>query len=134
MEAGLDSLGAVELRNALSARLALDLPATVTLDFPSIGALAAHLATLVAPSDVIIGTDEVASYASSATYSQDLQVTDYLPSYCCVSHFSCTPHVRQRRCEVDRDSHPLIAASDSKIASPCHVKLRKPRYKRRGYT
>lgn len=45
MEAGLDSLGAVELRNALSARLSLpDLPATLTYDYTTIQALAAHLA------------------------------------------------------------------------------------------
>ena len=46
MEAGLDSLGAVELRNALSARLAMELPATLTLDFPTIEALTAHLVAL----------------------------------------------------------------------------------------
>jgi acyl transferase domain-containing protein/acyl carrier protein len=44
MEAGLDSLGAVELRNALQARLGRDLPATLTFDHPSINALTAFLA------------------------------------------------------------------------------------------
>lgn len=39
MEAGLDSLGVVELRNALSTKFAVELPATVILDFPSISAL-----------------------------------------------------------------------------------------------
>ena len=40
MEAGLDSLGAVELRNQLAnAYPALQLPATLTFDYPSIGAL-----------------------------------------------------------------------------------------------
>ena len=43
MEAGLDSLGAVELRNALSSQFKLDLPATLTFDFPSISAIAAFL-------------------------------------------------------------------------------------------
>ena len=46
MEAGLDSLGAVELRNALSARLAMVLPATLTLDYPTMETLASHLAAL----------------------------------------------------------------------------------------
>ena len=46
MEAGLDSLGAVELRNALSAAFAVELPATVTLDYPSVAALAGYIASL----------------------------------------------------------------------------------------
>jgi hypothetical protein len=44
MEAGLDSLGAVELRNALGAKFGADLPATLTFDYPSISALAGFLA------------------------------------------------------------------------------------------
>ena len=46
MEAGLDSLGAVELRNALSARFSIELAPTVTFDYPSIAALAGHLAAM----------------------------------------------------------------------------------------
>ena len=43
MEAGLDSLGAVELRNNLSTFFGLDLPPTVTFDFPSVAALAEYI-------------------------------------------------------------------------------------------
>ena len=45
MEAGLDSLGAVELRNALGSRFNLqNLPATLTYDYTTVKALADHLA------------------------------------------------------------------------------------------
>ena len=39
MEAGLDSIGAVELRNAVGAKFGVDLPATVTFDHPTPQAL-----------------------------------------------------------------------------------------------
>ena len=44
MEAGLDSLGAVELRNALASLFAVDLPATVTFDHPTAAALGTFIA------------------------------------------------------------------------------------------
>jgi Phosphopantetheine attachment site len=37
--------GAVELRNALTSRFGVELPATVTLDYPSISALAGYIAS-----------------------------------------------------------------------------------------
>lgn len=43
MEAGLDSLGAVELRSSLAIAFGLDLPATLTFDYPSIAALTRFL-------------------------------------------------------------------------------------------
>ena len=39
MEAGLDSLGVVELRNTISSSVGVQLPSTVILDYPSINAL-----------------------------------------------------------------------------------------------
>lgn len=43
MEAGLDSLGAVELRNQLSAQFNVDLPATLIFDHPTSAALASFI-------------------------------------------------------------------------------------------
>lgn len=49
---GLDSLGAIELRNTLTRSIGISLPATVAFDHPTAGALAAHLVALVVPSAV----------------------------------------------------------------------------------
>ena len=43
MDAGLDSLGAVELKNALSARFGVQLPATLIMDHPTPHAIAGYL-------------------------------------------------------------------------------------------
>jgi acyl carrier protein len=43
LEAGLDSIAAVELRNAVSAHFGVELPVTVTFDYPSINALALYI-------------------------------------------------------------------------------------------
>ena len=47
-QSGLDSLGAVELRDAISSKLSISLPATVVFDYPTPAALAAHVAALLA--------------------------------------------------------------------------------------
>ncbi len=51
MEAGLDSIGAVELRNAVSTKFGIELPATATFDYPSADALARFVVGQTAPVD-----------------------------------------------------------------------------------
>ena len=57
MAAGLDSLGAVELRNALEGALGISLPGTLVFDYPSAGAIA-KMATsrMPLPVEKVIGT------------------------------------------------------------------------------
>jgi len=49
MEAGLDSIGAVELRNAVSEKYGTELQATVMFDHPTIQSLAHYLVGLIGP-------------------------------------------------------------------------------------
>lgn len=56
MATGLDSLGAVQLRNAVSERFGTELPATAALDFPTAATLAGYLLRSSAPSVAIAAT------------------------------------------------------------------------------
>ena len=49
LQAGLDSLGAVELRNAITAAFDISLPATITFDYPTPASLAGFLSSQMAP-------------------------------------------------------------------------------------
>ena len=49
MAAGLDSLGAVELRNALETSAGLELPSTLVFDYPTVSALTGYLVSKLAP-------------------------------------------------------------------------------------
>ncbi len=51
MEAGLDSLAAVELRNTLSSKYSLDLPASLLFDYPTIAGLASFLLASIQPAE-----------------------------------------------------------------------------------
>ena len=47
MEAGLDSIGAVELRNSVASKYGIDLPANISFDQPTVRA--EYLAAMLAP-------------------------------------------------------------------------------------
>ena len=51
MDAGLDSLGAVELKNAIAAEVGVELPVTAAFYYPSVAAIASYLASHVAAVD-----------------------------------------------------------------------------------
>jgi NADPH:quinone reductase-like Zn-dependent oxidoreductase/3-oxoacyl-(acyl-carrier-protein) synthase/acyl carrier protein len=66
MAAGLDSLGAVELKNALEGRMGLQLPGTLVFDYPTVSALTEHLHSQI-PDDVA-EEEEVEEISASSTY------------------------------------------------------------------
>ncbi len=74
MQAGLDSLGAVELRNAVSAKFGVALPATVAFDFPTTKALALFVAQSLRPFEPSISQVGLSSkdhFATGACKSAD---------------------------------------------------------------
>jgi hypothetical protein len=58
MAAGLDSLGSVELRNTLESSLAMPLPPTLVMDYPTAAAIAAYAAAKMPAAAVDDMSDE----------------------------------------------------------------------------
>jgi len=61
MAIGLDSMGAVQLRNALIQKFDLDLPATVTFDYPSVSKLAGFISSLKGTVSEVVETYSAAN-------------------------------------------------------------------------
>ena len=82
MEAGLDSIGAVELRNSVASKYGIDLPATISFDQPTVRALAGYLAAMLAPQrrtqlQTDVGSFELVSlHPSKARVSGHIVVND----------------------------------------------------------
>jgi len=70
-QAGLDSLGAVELRNAVSAKYGIDFPAMAVFDFPTLSALTDYVIASSAPP---IASSGAAAAAGGPTNSGNYQV------------------------------------------------------------
>ena len=77
MEAGLDSLGAVELTACLVDTFQLQLPATALFDHPTIAALAQYITTQLVPPRVPSGECGLRACACSDTASHaDFEFTE----------------------------------------------------------
>ena len=73
-QAGLDSLGAVELQNAVSRSLGVALPATVAFDYPTIAALTAFIATQQRPHPPGDVPAQQASFCSAELFPHALRM------------------------------------------------------------
>ena len=86
LQAGLDSLGSVELRNALSAKFEIELPATSVFDYPTVAALSGFIARQLAAAPATHASeaaDDAAAWlsddSSGACSDDELAVGGWLP-------------------------------------------------------
>ena len=95
MEAGLDSLAAVELRNQLASRFSVDLSPTLSFDFPTAAALASHIASKTAASSVeTLPADDGQLGLSLEELEDEIQVvTAEVMGIAVVKHQVCLPHL-----------------------------------------
>ncbi len=103
--AGVDSIGAVELRNALESRTSLRLPATLIFDHPTSDALSMHLVSQLAAGAAGPETAEDAPLSPGTT----LEVRQ--------------PHV-PRSTVVARQAADAVAISGSAWLLPCRDEVR----------
>jgi len=94
MEAGLDSLAAVELRNRIASSFEVDLPATLTFDYPSITALAQYLgqyntmsSNLAVPESVSL-RKHITEKACQIAYAEGADSLNHFESYTAITSIS----------------------------------------------
>ena len=80
MQAGLDSLGAVELRNALSSAFGIPIPASVAFDYPTQEALASYISSQLAARTVVVTAPSAA--VSVSPQHQLTRTTDIVSVAC----------------------------------------------------
>lgn len=73
VQAGLDSLAAVELRNAVAAAFSIDVPATITFDYPTLKALGSYVAAQVAPTEAPAASHAALQVRCCATFAAVMQ-------------------------------------------------------------
>ena len=104
LEAGVDSLGAVELHNKLEAKLGIELPATVTFDYPTTAALASFLATRMSSAQPDQPDDLLASAQPRSQESVQQEIQEILRT------------MLGTEVQFDQVNHPLEV-----IQGPCQI-------------
>ena len=105
MAAGLDSLGAVELRNSLQGQLGLELPSTLVFDYPTVDSIAQYIASKLQPA--VLQTSIMASAGASlpAVVSRDqaaglvvCSIASRSPKVCLILLINCCLLLNQGIC------------------------------------
>ncbi len=84
MQAGLDSLGAVELRNAITLEFEVDIPATAAFDYPTISSLAAFIVSQLVPAGAVDLSTPQAAIAASQQLLEPAHMCTELVGMACI--------------------------------------------------